>query len=208
MVAPAGRRPSLTYGIRDVIAVYMKSQGHCGICGNPVTAQEASIDHIIPVSRDGEHHLDNWQLAHFRCNSSKSNNHHSPLPPPETTDWDAVAKMNGDLRAKNKQLKSELATARYEAERARSAQKATTEALYKLDLQFRELQLRHDRALREFCWEKWNMRPKYKHDTTRYEHEVIAQFDSILTQTNRVDENELLERHLQEMELAFGDGDA
>lgn len=33
-----------------------------------------SIDHIIPVSKGGTHTWDNVQLAHFKCNSDKSDN--------------------------------------------------------------------------------------------------------------------------------------
>jgi 5-methylcytosine-specific restriction endonuclease McrA len=32
----------------------------------------ATIDHVVPVSRNGEHSLGNTQLAHFRCNIWKS----------------------------------------------------------------------------------------------------------------------------------------
>ncbi len=33
----------------------------------------ASVDHIVPLSKGGEHTVDNLQLAHFRCNLSKGN---------------------------------------------------------------------------------------------------------------------------------------
>lgn len=31
------------------------------------------MDHIIPLSRDGTHSLDNVQLAHLKCNRVKHN---------------------------------------------------------------------------------------------------------------------------------------
>ena len=50
----------------------------CGICGTPVDRELAvphrlapTVDHIIPLSRGGEHVADNVQLAHLTCNSSK-----------------------------------------------------------------------------------------------------------------------------------------
>lgn len=54
-----------------------RDHGRCGICRKPVRARKGpmrpSIDHIIPLTRDGEHTLENVQLAHFRCNLSKGN---------------------------------------------------------------------------------------------------------------------------------------
>lgn len=50
----------------------------CGICDEPIDKSlqwphpnYASIDHIIPLARGGEHSRKNVQAAHFRCNSSK-----------------------------------------------------------------------------------------------------------------------------------------
>lgn len=52
----------------------------CGLCGEPVDMTLAvpdrhapTLDHIIPLSRGGEHTPDNVQLAHFICNSGKGN---------------------------------------------------------------------------------------------------------------------------------------
>lgn len=44
----------------------------CGICEKPIkTMKEITIDHIIPRSRGGADHIDNYQLAHFTCNQDK-----------------------------------------------------------------------------------------------------------------------------------------
>lgn len=43
----------------------------CGICGNPVERADASLDHIIPIARGGEHSRQNCQLAHLNCNKAK-----------------------------------------------------------------------------------------------------------------------------------------
>ena len=52
----------------------------CGICGEnidstikPKDKYSLTVDHIIPVSKGGNHILDNLQLAHMICNAYKSN---------------------------------------------------------------------------------------------------------------------------------------
>jgi len=58
--------------------LYKRDQGACGICGRQVdmskhynSASYGSIDHIIPVTKGGQHQWDNVQLAHRQCNSEK-----------------------------------------------------------------------------------------------------------------------------------------
>jgi 5-methylcytosine-specific restriction endonuclease McrA len=50
----------------------------CQLCGKRVRVQsvyhkQATLDHIIPISRGGRHSYQNCQLAHFDCNSKKHN---------------------------------------------------------------------------------------------------------------------------------------
>jgi 5-methylcytosine-specific restriction endonuclease McrA len=59
----------------DVIA---QTGTDCGICGTPVDLalvwphpSSKSIDHILALARGGSHSLENCQLAHLRCNTSK-----------------------------------------------------------------------------------------------------------------------------------------
>lgn len=58
-------------------ALRERDQDRCGICGGivPLTVwpdpYSATIDHIVPVSKGGEHSYANTQLAHFRCNTEK-----------------------------------------------------------------------------------------------------------------------------------------
>ncbi len=60
--------------------VILASQTICGICGLPVDKSlkypdplSPTVDHIIPVSRGGDPtDIDNLQLAHFICNTRKS----------------------------------------------------------------------------------------------------------------------------------------
>lgn len=54
-----------------------RDHGRCGICRKPIRAKTGprrpSIDHIVPLSRGGEHALENLQPAHYDCNLSKGN---------------------------------------------------------------------------------------------------------------------------------------
>ncbi|MEC4611819.1 HNH endonuclease [Tsukamurella tyrosinosolvens] len=50
----------------------------CQLCGDSVDPDlkfphrmSASLDHIVPLSKGGEHSIGNVQLAHFSCNSQK-----------------------------------------------------------------------------------------------------------------------------------------
>ncbi len=62
-------RRRLSY--REVIAIYMRDGGLCGICHQPVDPESATIDHVMPRARGGSDHIGNMQLAHGRCNSAK-----------------------------------------------------------------------------------------------------------------------------------------
>lgn len=68
--------------------LYAKSNGECALCGGQCNWQDhtikddgtfivgatyPSIDHIKPISKGGMHEWKNIQLAHFACNSKKSN---------------------------------------------------------------------------------------------------------------------------------------
>lgn len=53
---------------------------YCGICAGKIdmrlrypNEKSATIDHIIPLSKDGKHRMSNCQLAHKRCNGKKYN---------------------------------------------------------------------------------------------------------------------------------------
>lgn len=51
----------------------------CQLCGKPIDTDAVvphpnspTLDHIVPLSRGGDHSIENSQLAHFICNSTKS----------------------------------------------------------------------------------------------------------------------------------------
>ena len=66
----------------DPLVVYNRDKGICGICHKIVSIDDYHIDHIIPLSKGGEHSYNNVQLAHSKCNLHK---------------WANVPKQNCDL---------------------------------------------------------------------------------------------------------------
>jgi 5-methylcytosine-specific restriction endonuclease McrA len=55
----------------SALGVLELSDGICGICGDDVDPTKFEVDHIIPVSRGGEHSYANVQAAHPSCNRRK-----------------------------------------------------------------------------------------------------------------------------------------
>lgn len=51
--------------------IYARDQGTCHICRMQVRREDASLDHLIPVSRGGLSIESNLALAHLRCNTSR-----------------------------------------------------------------------------------------------------------------------------------------
>lgn len=47
-------------------------QDVCALCGQHMDESDKSLDHIIPLSRGGDHSLANLQMAHLRCNQMKN----------------------------------------------------------------------------------------------------------------------------------------
>jgi hypothetical protein len=59
--------------------IFKRDKGICQICGKKVASKQkaphpysATLDHIIPLSKGGTHEPKNIRLAHFICNSIKS----------------------------------------------------------------------------------------------------------------------------------------
>lgn len=62
------------------LIVFDRDRWTCQLCNMPVfrvfrwpAPWSASLDHVLPLSRGGEHTYQNTQLAHLRCNLRKSN---------------------------------------------------------------------------------------------------------------------------------------
>lgn len=54
----------------DPITVFERNAGICGICSLPISGP-FDVDHIVPLSKGGEHSYANCQAAHPSCNYSK-----------------------------------------------------------------------------------------------------------------------------------------
>jgi 5-methylcytosine-specific restriction endonuclease McrA len=64
----------------DSMKVFNRDNWICQLCNYPVSklmdkrlVDIASLDHIIPISKGGEHSYANTQLAHLSCNIRKGN---------------------------------------------------------------------------------------------------------------------------------------
>jgi 5-methylcytosine-specific restriction endonuclease McrA len=55
----------------DRLVVFERDRWICGLCLLKVERADASIDHIIPIAKGGDHTYKNVQLAHLKCNLSK-----------------------------------------------------------------------------------------------------------------------------------------
>lgn len=51
--------------------LWLKATGRCALCGEPVNLADVSVDHIVPLSRGGEHSHANTQATHLVCNVRK-----------------------------------------------------------------------------------------------------------------------------------------
>lgn len=62
----------------DAADIYERDAWICGLCGRPIDQtlkypdrMSASLDHVVPISKGGQHTRANAQAAHYTCNSSK-----------------------------------------------------------------------------------------------------------------------------------------
>ena len=51
--------------------MFKRDKGRCGICRKKVDPADWHLDHIVPLSRGGEHSYANVQVTHPFCNESK-----------------------------------------------------------------------------------------------------------------------------------------
>ncbi len=99
----------------------------CRLCGSPIPSpEEATQDHIIPVSQGGPDTLSNVQLAHRICNEAKGNALPEQYPafftPPG--DIQVEAKGRGRSRRRSRGIAAVQAVARPAAAPARVAEAA------------------------------------------------------------------------------------
>jgi 5-methylcytosine-specific restriction endonuclease McrA len=80
-VRRAGRRAKIRGAYVEAVSLAVlreRDRDTCRICGEPVDPTRrppdpsaATVDHVIALSRGGEHSYRNTQLAHLRCNTAK-----------------------------------------------------------------------------------------------------------------------------------------
>lgn len=52
--------------------LYHQADGHCQLCGRKILLEDATLDHIIPLSLGGEDCVENLQIACGICNRAKA----------------------------------------------------------------------------------------------------------------------------------------
>jgi 5-methylcytosine-specific restriction endonuclease McrA len=55
--------------------VWLRDNGHCGYCGDPVELSEYTFDHVIPRSKGGLTSWENVLVACSACNAKKADKH-------------------------------------------------------------------------------------------------------------------------------------
>lgn len=66
------RRWGVAYEPINRLVVFRRDGWLCGICGDPVAREDASLDHVIPMSLGGPHLYSNVQCSHLLCNVRKA----------------------------------------------------------------------------------------------------------------------------------------
>ena len=67
------------FGYKKFKKRMFKKSNICYLCLRSMTFEEASVDHVIPLSKGGLNHHNNYRLAHERCNQQKGNNDHPTI---------------------------------------------------------------------------------------------------------------------------------
>lgn len=60
-----------TIGEVDVAALFARDKGRCQICRKKVDPKNWHMDHVIPLSKGGEHNMRNLRVTHPICNRRK-----------------------------------------------------------------------------------------------------------------------------------------
>lgn len=71
-VLPAARGAKRQQNTHHKDRIY-RYNNQCALCKAFMHYEDASVDHIIPLSRGGSNRFDNLQLAHKWCNREKGN---------------------------------------------------------------------------------------------------------------------------------------
>lgn len=50
---------------------YNKQNGKCAMCGQKIQYINATVDHVIPISKGGKNSVDNMEVMCYVCNQMK-----------------------------------------------------------------------------------------------------------------------------------------
>jgi hypothetical protein len=78
------------FRIAEIFSVMARANSVCALCGKKVEPSDATIDHIVPLHNGGTYDIDNLQLAHRSCNSSKGTGQWMRYQPHRLTASDVV----------------------------------------------------------------------------------------------------------------------
>lgn len=56
----------------DRVEIYERDGGRCHICRHAVSRSDFTLDHLIPLSKGGNHTVLNVAVAHRKCNSQRA----------------------------------------------------------------------------------------------------------------------------------------
>lgn len=60
------------HGVAGQLLAKVEEQGYrCALTGRDLSPEDAVADHVIALSRDGEHSVDNIQIVHTQANAAK-----------------------------------------------------------------------------------------------------------------------------------------
>lgn len=59
------------FSVKDRLAIYRKTEGHCYLCGEFVDFDSFEVEHHIPISKGGTNDLDNLYCSCTTCNAIK-----------------------------------------------------------------------------------------------------------------------------------------
>lgn len=65
------RQKRYSQEVRKII--YNNADGRCALCGRKITFPEMTLDHIVPLDRNGEDTINNLQCTCKPCNQFKAN---------------------------------------------------------------------------------------------------------------------------------------
>lgn len=68
----ARKNKAKIFGEVDFDKILKRDKGKCWLCRKKVAKKDLSFDHVIPLSKGGEHSERNIRVAHLSCNCSKN----------------------------------------------------------------------------------------------------------------------------------------